>query len=1055
MTKTFSKVFSVVAILSLMFAGIPIRTAGADGTYQSLPYVQNWSNNGLITVNDDWTGVPGVIGYRGDGLTSANDVDPQTVLGQEAPLVIDVNANQTNPNTFSTGGVTEFHLVNSSIALTGSGTADAPYIIFHVNTTGFSSIKVSYNLRDLDASTDNAAQQVALQFRVGETGTFTNVPAGYVADATTGPSLATLVTSVNATLPAAADNQAQLQIRVITTNAASNDEWVGIDDIFITGTEIPVIVDDVPAVASSYPSDGATGIPVDSNLTLTFTEAVNVTGAWYELNCSSSGLMSGAVSGGPTTFTINPNANFVGGESCTLTIYAANVTDADANDPPDNMMFNFTAGFTTLDVCVLPYTPIYDIQGIGPATLMSGTVTTMGVVVGDYEGASPTLRGYYLQDATGDGNASSSDGIFVFNGNNNYVNLGDVVRVTGTVSEFQGQTQISASSVVNCGTGSVSPTDVTFPVPSSTYLEQYEGMLVRLPQTLYVTEHFQLGRFGQVVMSSGGRLQQPTNVVLPGAPALAMQADNNLNRIIIDDAVNSQNPDPILFGRGGLSLSASNTLRGGDTATGIVGVMTYTWAGHSSSPNAYRVRPVNALGGYVYFDAANLRPTSAPEVGGTLKIVGMNLLNYFNTFNDGNSGTPGCFPGGGDSDCRGANSATEFARQYPKTVAAILAMNPDVIGVNEIENDGYGPDSAIAHLVDQLNAATAPGTYAYIDVDANTGQINAMGTDAIKVGMIYKPASVTPVGQTAALNTLAFVNGGDGAARNRASLAQAFQQNANGQVFIVNVNHLKSKGSACDLPDQGDGQGNCSQVRVNAVTELMNWFATDPTGTGDPDILLVGDYNSYAMEDPIAALENGGFTHLIKPFLGADAYSYAFDGQWGYLDHALGSASVVPQITGVGDYHINADEPSTLDYNTDFKTLNLQTSLYASDQFRVSDHDPVILGLCTPPSLTVSLSNTSLWPANHKYVTVDASFDATADVSSITLLSVTSSEPDEGLGDGDTANDIVIVDNDTIQLRAERSGTGDGRVYTITYQATNTCGATVLATATVTVPHNK
>jgi len=144
-----------------------------------------------------------------------------------------------------------------------------------------------------------------------------------------------------------------------------------------------------------------------------------------------------------------------------------------------------------------------------------------------------------------------------------------------------------------------------------------------------------------------------------------------------------------------------------------------------------------------------------------------------------------------------------------------------------------------------------------------------------------------------------------------------------------------------------------------------------------------------------------------------------------------------------------------LDYNTDFKTLNLQNVLYAADQFRVSDHDPVIVGLCTPPSLSVSVSPDVLWSPNHKYQTVEATFDATGDVASIMLLSVTSNEPDDGLGDGDTANDIVIVDNDTIQLRAERSGTGDGRVYTITYQATNTCGATVIATATVTVPHSK
>ena len=324
---------------------------------------------------------------------------------------------------------------------------------------------------------------------------------------------------------------------------------------------------------------------------------------------------------------------------------------------------------------------------------------------------------------------------------------------------------------------------MTLPVPSATYLERFEGMLVRMPQTLYVTEHFQLGRFGQVVMSSGGRVFQPTALVPPGPAALALQASNDLNRLIVDDALQNQNPDPILFGRGGNPLSAANTLRGGDTATGMIGVMSYTWAGNSASGNAYRLRPVGALGGGVpNFVAANARPAAAPDVGGSLRVVGMNLLNFFNTF-----GVNGCNGGvgGAATDCRGADDPGEFARQWPKTVAAILGTGGDVIGIGEIENDGYGPTSAIQFLVDRLNEATAPGTYAFVDADAGTGQLNALGTDAIKVGFLYKPAKVTPIGATAALNSVAFVNGGDSGPRNRPALAQAFRENATGAQVVV------------------------------------------------------------------------------------------------------------------------------------------------------------------------------------------------------------------------------------------------------------------------------
>ena len=280
---------------------------------------------------------------------------------------------------------------------------------------------------------------------------------------------------------------------------------------------------------------------------------------------------------------------------------------------------------------------------------------------------------------------------------------------------------------------------MTLPFATADFPERYEGMLVRMPQTLSVTEHFQLGRFGQVVVSSGGKLPQPTSIVAPGAPAIAQQTANDLNRLIVDDASQAQNPDPILFGRGGQPLSATNTLRGGDTATDMVGVLTYTWAGNAASGNAYRLRPINALGGGAPdFQAANPRPAASPAraAGTDVRVAGMNLLNFFNTFSGCTNGA-----GGAATDCRGANNQAEFDRQWPKTVAAVGGTRADVIGINEIENDGYGPTSAIQFLVDKLNAATAPGTYAFVDVDAETGQVNAAGTDAIKVGVLYKPAA--------------------------------------------------------------------------------------------------------------------------------------------------------------------------------------------------------------------------------------------------------------------------------------------------------------------------
>lgn len=229
----------LIIFLSGMFPGglfTQLRTPPvyADSTPQTLPFSQNWSSTGQITTDDNWAGVPGVVGFRGDDLTTVTATDPQTILADGSGTPVDVIANQTNPNTQATGGVAEFDgIANPVVAIQGSGTADAPHIVISVNTTGMSGIVIGYILRDIDGSTDNAVQPVALQFRVGSTGNFTNIPAGFVADATSGPSLATLVTPVSATLPAAANNQPLVQIRIMTTNAIGNDEWVGIDDILI------------------------------------------------------------------------------------------------------------------------------------------------------------------------------------------------------------------------------------------------------------------------------------------------------------------------------------------------------------------------------------------------------------------------------------------------------------------------------------------------------------------------------------------------------------------------------------------------------------------------------------------------------------------------------------------------------------------------------------------------------------------------------------------------------------------------------------------------------
>ncbi len=224
-----------IRMLCAALALAAASTAAADTTPHNLnanDFAQNWSTTTLITTDDNWSGVPSIIGYRGDDLTTVTATDPQSILADGSATPVDVNANRSDPNTFATGGVTEFDgIANPVVALTGSGTADAPHIVIRLNATNRENLFVAYQLRDLDGSADNAVMPVALQYRVGGSGAFTNVPAGFVADATSGPNLATLTTNVAAELPAAANDQAIVDVRIITANAVGNDEWVGIDNI--------------------------------------------------------------------------------------------------------------------------------------------------------------------------------------------------------------------------------------------------------------------------------------------------------------------------------------------------------------------------------------------------------------------------------------------------------------------------------------------------------------------------------------------------------------------------------------------------------------------------------------------------------------------------------------------------------------------------------------------------------------------------------------------------------------------------------------------------------
>ncbi|MFO1918052.1 SpnA family nuclease [Pseudomonas aeruginosa] len=567
--------------------------------------------------------------------------------------------------------------------------------------------------------------------------------------------------------------------------------------------------------------------------------------------------------------------------------------------------------------------PIHEVQGAGAESpLVNQRVAIEGVVVGDFQNASE-LKGFYVQqeDATVDGDPATSEGIFVYDGGNGSdVKLGDRVRVTGQVREFNGLTELVGPlqvSVLASGVALPTPAGISLPLASADALERYEGMRVQLRQTLTVNEVYNLGRYGEVLLSSGGRQMTPTNVVAPGEQAKAMQARNDLDRILLDDGRSGQNPDPIRYPAP--ELSTYNSLRVGDRTSAIDGVLDY-------SAGSYRIQPLQTP----TFEAANPRPAQ-PAVEGRLRVASFNVLNYFN--GDGK--------GGGFPTSRGANTAEEFQRQKAKIVAAILASKADIVGLMEIENDGYGEFSAIADLVNGLNASLPQGQR-YAFVNPNRAKL---GSDEIAVGLIYRGDKVRTYRSAAVLDSS--VNPEFDDTRNRPTLAQTFQEINGGERLTIAVNHLKSKGSACDGdPDTGDGQGNCNLTRARAAQALVDWLAGDPTGAKEPDRLIIGDLNSYAKEDPVNVIRSAGYTDLVARQAGAGkGYSYVFSGQSGYLDHALANASLARQVRGAVEWHINADEPRVLDYNVEFKTPRQQDSLYNAEPYRASDHDPVVIGI--------------------------------------------------------------------------------------------------------------
>ncbi|GMA33396.1 ExeM/NucH family extracellular endonuclease [Litorihabitans aurantiacus] len=614
--------------------------------------------------------------------------------------------------------------------------------------------------------------------------------------------------------------------------------------------------------------------------------------------------------------------------------------------------------------------------------LTSGTVTTRGVVTAAY----PTggYNGYVIQTpgtgAENDGR-TVSDAIFVFSSATvGSVAVGDYVEVTGTRGEFNGlsQIQVTAASGLTQLTEEVpAPVPAAIALPAAADREPFESMLIAPQGDFTVSNTYSTNQYGEVGLASGTTpLIQPTQVARPGTPeAAAVAADNADRGVILDDGASTnffnnrqQTPpyisttDPVIIG----------------AAVEFTDPVILDWRNNAwkLSPTS-QVTPADASAYPATFENTRTQAPDAEAIGDADLTVGaFNVLNYFTTlgFNtpgctsyDDRDGNPVTVRGG--CDPRGAWGQADLDRQQSKIVDAINATDASVLGLMEIENSaklGKPADAATATLVNALNAQA--GTTKWDYVRSNSAELPPLSQqDVITNAIIFQPAEVELDG---ALRVLGNQSASGSAYQNaREPLGQSFVPvggTDEESVFVV-VNHFKSKGSAGPLQgdaDAGDGQGASNASRVAQATALREWL---PTVTEEGDaVALVGDFNSYGMEDPLEVFVQAGFTDAATEF-GA-GYSYSFQGLSGSLDHVFLNEAAMERATGADIWNINSGESIALEYS---RYLNHGTDFYAPGPYRSSDHDPVIAGLSVEPVVPAEPVGLSLLNINDFHGRID------------------------------------------------------------------------------------
>jgi uncharacterized protein len=977
-----------LSFLAIALSVALLQRASADNAAQTLPFFQDWTNTSLIAVSDNWSripgippgpdlqaGVPGLEGFRGDGLTASTGGNPQSVLAADTPGVLDVNANLTAPNTFVTGGVAEFHLADPVVALSGSGTARAPYLLLHLNTIGRENVRVSYLLRDLDGSMDNAISPVALHYRIGGSGLFTDVPAAFVADASTGPSQATLVTPVAADLPAALDNQPLVQLRIMTTDAAGNDEWIGIDDIRVESDPIPGFPTPPSGVGAANPSTVTQG--AQTLLTVAVTPGTNPTSTGLTVTADLTPIggsasqaflddgMDGDVTAGDSIFSFRATV----APSVAPGSKALGVTIGD-----DQARVGLAAISLTVEEFV-PFVAIHDIQGTGPTSAFVGQrVKTTGIVTG----IRPSS--FYIQtpEADVDGDPKTSEGLLIFRTTlPGQILRGDLVEVTGRVVEFvpagnpqsrpvtelqQPSFQVLFRNQALPAPATLTPADTPTGSDDLDLLERYEGMRVHIenftivaptgfmslnetglpPTALPSTSN---GVFVGVVAGVARPFREPGLDPFEPEPADLMACvppspcvprfDGNPERIRVDSDAQLE----------GVRLEVA----AGQTVEDVVGPLDYesaTWsiALDPPIPPGFVITPPQA--------AARVVDPPRPE---QFTVASFNLQRLFDACNDPLISEPVL------TQARFDHRLNKLSR-----LVRTVLQTPDIIGVSEAENlDPLQPcqnTGALRGLAAKINADAVaagepdPGYVPYL--------IEGNDPGGIDVGFLVKSTrvEVVEVVQEGKDETYTFPPNPTGVTdllNDRPPLVlRALVRGPSGDPFPITViaNHLRS---LLDVTDPVDGPRVRFKRRAQAEF-LANLIQARQIGDPNERIIVLGDMNAFQFNDGLVDsigtikgqptppdevllsspdLVDPDLIDLVERVPPDQRYSFVFNGSAQELDHILITKNLESRFTALQYGRANADFPDSLRNDPNRAE-------------RTSDHDPLV-AYFTIPSLSI------------------------------------------------------------------------------------------------------